>query len=66
MEQRLGICSLCGGEVYGHLGPWWGLVPPPPATCRSCGGVQAGSIIPMVPRGPRAICDLTTTSGTGG
>lgn len=50
METRIGTCSLCGGDVFGHTGAWWGVVPPPPPKCRKCGAVSAqhDDTIPMV------------------
>lgn len=47
MEQRKGTCSLCGGDVMGHEGPWHGVTPPPPDRCTGCGAVRAEDIIPM-------------------
>ena len=50
MNQVIGRCSICGGEVVGHVGAWWATIPPPPAKCSSCGAVEArGPVIPMVP-----------------
>ena len=50
-DQVIGSCSICGGDVVGHTGPWWGTQPPPPARCTSCGATQArGPVIKMVPR----------------
>ena len=52
MDTRIGTCSLCGGDVYGYTGPWWGTVPPPPPTCRNCGSIPkwADDTIDMSPR----------------
>ena len=52
MDQCIGQCSLCGGDVMGHVGPYHSVIPPPPPTCNSCGAVTADSrrVIPMVPR----------------
>lgn len=47
-EQRIGTCSLCGGDVRGYVGAWWGITPPPPAKCVSCNAVVATDVIPMV------------------
>lgn len=47
MEQRIGTCSLCGGNVVGFVGAWLAVVPPPPPKCTSCGAVAAGDIIQM-------------------
>ncbi|MHA2063014.1 MAG: hypothetical protein ACXABY_01400 [Candidatus Thorarchaeota archaeon] len=51
MRQRVGTCSICGGDVMGHIGGWWATVPPPPDTCASCGAVAAYDcdVIKMVP-----------------
>ncbi len=50
MNQVIGCCSLCGGDVVGHAGPWLGVIPPPRAKCTSCGAMEArGPVIPMVP-----------------
>lgn len=50
-EQRVGTCSLCGGNVYGTQGAYWSILPPPPDHCVDCGAVAAGQsdVIPMVP-----------------
>lgn len=59
MEQRVGTCSLCGGDVMGHRGAYWSVIPPPPDHCVSCGAVRADQdpVIPMrrpgSPRRPR-------------
>lgn len=55
MEQRIGECSACGGDVYGYVGPYMSIVPPPPPKCRACGAVAAdcNPVIPM--RRPRRI-----------
>lgn len=51
-EQRIGECSICGGDVYGHVGSLLSTVPPPPPTCRKCGAVSAAHdpVIPMRPK----------------
>ena len=51
-RQRIGRCSICGGDVMAHVGPWMGTVPPGPPCCASCGAVDARSdrVIPMSPR----------------
>lgn len=41
MEQRVGTCSLCGGDVIGFRGAWWATIPPPTDRCSSCGAVRA-------------------------
>ena len=51
--SRVGTCSLCGGDVYGHRGAWFGVVPPGPDTCVHCGAVAASwrsDVIEMQPR----------------
>ena len=45
--QRVGTCSLCGGDVYGHRGAWMGGDSPRPDTCGNCGAVRGEDIIPM-------------------
>jgi len=47
MMQRIGTCSLCGGDVMRHDGAWWGTVPPPGPACASCGAVPAADVIEM-------------------
>jgi hypothetical protein len=50
-QRRIGVCSICGGAVLVHDGPWYGTQPPVP-TCASCGAVRQedrGPVIPMVP-----------------
>jgi len=56
MEQRVGTCSICGGDVMGIRGGWWSILPPPPDECAGCGAVAGGDVIPMTPRpgGPRS------------
>lgn len=53
MRQRIGTCSICGGDVMGWRGPWGGYSPPPPDQCCNCGAVLAKysphDILPMVP-----------------
>lgn len=48
---RVGTCSVCGGDVYGHRGPWFGVVPPSNDECKQCGAVGAwqSDIVPMQP-----------------
>ncbi len=49
MNQVIGSCSLCGGDVVSHVGPWMGVIPPR-AHCSSCGALEAqGPVIRMVP-----------------
>lgn len=53
-EQVIGSCSICGGDVVGYVGPWFSIVPPPPAKCSRCGAEeQRGPVIPMRPAGGR-------------
>jgi len=47
-DQRVGTCSLCGGDVTGFRGSWSSITPPPPDKCTSCGAVSAADVIPMV------------------
>jgi hypothetical protein len=51
MNQVIGRCSNCGGQVVSWEGPWYSVSPPPPPTCQSCGWVAAWSrpTIPMTP-----------------
>lgn len=50
MNRRIGSCSLCGGDVYGHEGGWWSVQPPPSPTCVTCGATTRDDRIEMVPR----------------
>ena len=52
MNQRVGSCSICGGDVYGFRGTWLATIPPPPDRCSACGAIAASDVIQMVP-GPR-------------
>lgn len=54
-EQRIGECSICGGDVVYFVGVWMSIIPPPPPHCTSCGAVSAAHdpVIPMRPCGPR-------------
>jgi len=47
--QRVGTCSLCSGDVYGHRGPWMGTTPPAPDRCVACGAVRDEDVIVMRP-----------------
>jgi len=47
MEQRIGSCSLCGGDVRGFVGVWMGVTPPLPPRCTGCGARPAGDVIEM-------------------
>ena len=50
MNQVIGSCSLCGGDVVGFCGVWMAVTPPPPARCSACGAVeQRLPVIPMRP-----------------
>lgn len=52
-DQVIGSCSLCGGDVVGHVGAWYGVIPPPPAVCTQCGAREARQpVIPMRPAYP--------------
>lgn len=46
MRTKLGICSICGGEVWMVTA---GMPPLPPPTCDSCGATAkpTGPVIPM-------------------
>lgn len=55
--KKIGTCSICGGDVMGFEGPYFG--DPPPAQCNRCGAVRRTErktpdkdypVIPMVPR----------------
>lgn len=48
MYQRVGACSLCGGDVIGYRGAWSGITHPPKDECSSCFATRADDIIPMV------------------
>lgn len=52
-RRRVGTCSVCGGDVVGVRGAWFSVLPPPPDTCSSCGGVAASDVVPVVPMVPR-------------
>lgn len=59
----VGTCSLCGGDVVGHIGAWFAVVPPPLARCSRCGAVEArGKVIEMI-RDNRPTT-FTTTNNT--
>jgi len=47
MTQRVGSCSLCGGDVMGFRGTWMAVVPPPPDRCSSCGATRGDDVIEM-------------------
>lgn len=69
MRERVGTCSICGGDVIGYRGAWQSVLPAPPDECRACGAVAAAQsdAIPMTPRLPRpqTRSDTTTNSGKG-
>ena len=47
MQQRVGTCSLCGGDVMGYRGAWFSIDPPPPDECASCGARRVDDVIDM-------------------
>ena len=47
-ETKIGICSLCGGDVVAYEGAWYGVQPPPPPKCTGCGAKKAENVIKMV------------------
>jgi hypothetical protein len=49
MNAKIGTCSICGGDVVGHRGPWGSINPPPPASCTNCGATERRDIIEMSP-----------------
>lgn len=68
MEQRVGSCSICGGDVMGYRGVWMAVVPPPPDRCSGCGAVAAADVIQMVPgptQAPRYKTVTTNCLGIG-
>lgn len=48
-NQRVGSCSICGGDVVGHRGAWMAVIPPPPDRCTQCGAVAQSDVIEMRP-----------------
>lgn len=50
MEQRIGSCSICGGDVKGYVGAWFSTQPPPVPQCSSCGAKMRADVISMVPK----------------
>jgi len=63
MNQRIGSCSLCGGDVISFVGSWMSISPPPPARCSGCGATSASDVIPMVrPWGPGGATVVTVAS----
>jgi len=63
MRQRIGTCSLCGGDVMGYRGAWYSVLPPPPDECTSCGAVVASDVIEMA-LAPRRRHYFQTTATT--
>lgn len=63
MNDIIGTCSICGGEVVGPR-IWHGIMPPP-INCSRCGAVPMENtpVIPMMPA-PRGIGHIITTTGT--
>lgn len=52
-DQVIGSCSICGGDVVGHVSSWHMVIPPPPARCTRCGAVEVRQpVIPMRPALP--------------
>lgn len=47
MEQIIGSCSKCGGDVVGFVGPWYSVTPPPQPRCLSCGARLKANVIEM-------------------
>jgi len=47
--QRVGTCSICGGDVMGYRGVWMAVIPPPPDRCLHCNAVSALDVIQMTP-----------------
>ncbi len=50
MEKIIGSCSICGGDVWRYIGPWYAIVPPPPPKCISCGATMRAGVIAMTPK----------------
>ena len=48
-KRRVGVCSICGGDVYAYQGAWLSIDPPPPPTCSLCGAQDRGPVIEMTP-----------------
>jgi len=59
MEHKIGVCSICGGDVVAWHGPWMAVIPPPAPHCARCGAEPAAAnpVIPMRQRGagPRRV-----------
>jgi hypothetical protein len=68
MNNVIGKCSICGGDVVGFTGIWMAVIPPPPAQCTSCGAVEAGTVIKMTPAPTHPMSQLSrisTSNSTG-
>lgn len=64
MNQRVGTCSICGGNVMGFRGVWMSILPPPSDRCAGCGAVAKGDVIEMVrPRWGQVDRPYPTTAG---
>lgn len=66
-NQRVGTCSICGGDVVGFRGAWHGTIPPHPDRCVACGAVRSEDVIKMVPAQHRLLQSptmFTTTTTT--
>lgn len=66
-EQRVGTCSICGGDVVGYRGAWMSVTPPPPDQCSRCGARRADDVIEMArpPAGyGQVVRVFTAISGT--
>ena len=50
MRTRIGICSVCGGNVMAETGLWSGMNPPPPAECENCHAIAQDKVIHMIKR----------------
>lgn len=48
-EQRIGSCSICGGDVVAWVGGWMGVIPPPATHCTSCNAKTRDDVVQMVP-----------------
>lgn len=62
MQQRVGTCSLCGGDVMGYRGAWFSVSAPPEDTCASCGAVRNDDVIKMHKR--RTLTSRSITTNT--
>lgn len=69
--ERIGSCSLCGGDVMAVTGFYHSIVPPPPPTCSQCGAVERGGRGPVIDMEPAvggkiAIRRIATSRSNGG